>query len=328
MRARASRQFAPSAPRIFAGRVPAERLGPDLHEGAAMNEGAKTSRGAGLDPIETASRDEITALQFGRLQWSLEHAYTNVGHYRAAFDRVGVHPRDMKSLADLAAYPFLVKNHLREHYPFGLFAVPRESIARIHASSGTTGKPTVVGYTRNDIDTWAGLVARSIHAAGGRAGQIAHIAYGYGLFTGGLGAHYGAERLGLSVAPMSGGQTEKQVQLIQDFRPDLILVTPSYMLTIAEEFERQGLDCAASSLKIGIFGAEPGATRCARRSSDALASMRSTSMAFPRSWGRESRASASSRRTGRSSGKTTSTRRSSTPRRARCCRTASSCSPR
>ena len=222
-----------------------------------MKEGAKTARGAGLDPIETASRDEITALQLQRLKWSLEHAYTNVGHYRAAFDRAEVHPRDLRSLADLASYPFLVKNDLREHYPFGLFAVPRESIVRIHASSGTTGKPTVVGYTRNDIDTWAALVARSIHAAGGRAGQIAHIAYGYGLFTGGLGAHYGAERLGLSVVPMSGGQTEKQVQLIQDFRPDLIMVTPSYMLTIAEEFERQGLDCAASSLTIGIFGAEP-----------------------------------------------------------------------
>ena len=222
-----------------------------------MNEGAKAPRGVGLDPIETASRDEITALQLKRLKWSLEHAYTNVSHYREAFARAQVHPRDLNSLADLAAYPFLVKNDLREHYPFGLFAVPRESIVRIHASSGTTGKPTVVGYTRNDIDTWAGLVARSIHAAGGRAGQIAHIAYGYGLFTGGLGAHYGAERLGLSVVPMSGGQTEKQVQLIQDFRPDLIMVTPSYMLTIAEEFERQGLDCAASSLKVGIFGAEP-----------------------------------------------------------------------
>ena len=222
-----------------------------------MNEGAKAPRGVGLDPIETASRDEITALQLKRLKWSLEHAYTNVSHYREAFARAHVHPRDLNSLADLAAYPFLVKNDLREHYPFGLFAVPRESIVRIHASSGTTGKPTVVGYTRNDIDTWAGLVARSIHAAGGRAGQIAHIAYGYGLFTGGLGAHYGAERLGLSVVPMSGGQTEKQVQLIQDFRPDLIMVTPSYMLTIAEEFERQGLDCAASSLKVGIFGAEP-----------------------------------------------------------------------
>ena len=225
--------------------------------GTGMNEGARAPRGVGLDPIETASRDEITALQLKRLKWSLEHAYTNVSHYREAFARAQVHPRDLNSLADLAAYPFLVKNDLREHYPFGLFAVPRESIVRIHASSGTTGKPTVVGYTRNDIDTWAGLVARSIHAAGGRAGQIAHIAYGYGLFTGGLGAHYGAERLGLSVVPMSGGQTEKQVQLIQDFRPDLIMVTPSYMLTIAEEFERQGLDCAASSLKVGIFGAEP-----------------------------------------------------------------------
>ena len=222
-----------------------------------MTGGANTNRGVGLDPIETASRDEIAALQLERLRWSLDHAYANVSHYRAAFDRAHAHPRDLNSLADLAAYPFLVKDDLREHYPFGLFAVPRESIVRIHASSGTTGKPTVVGYTRNDIDTWAGLVARSIHAAGGRPGQIAHIAYGYGLFTGGLGAHYGAERLGLSVVPMSAGQTERQVQLIQDFRPDLIMVTPSYMLTIAEEFERQGLDCAASSLKTGIFGAEP-----------------------------------------------------------------------
>ncbi len=221
-----------------------------------MTEG-RTAPRVGLDAIETASRDELEALQLQRLKWSLAHAYANVAHYRAAFDAAGVHPADLRSLADLAAYPFLVKNDLREHYPFGLFAVPREKVVRIHASSGRTGKPTVVGYTRADIDTWAGLVARSIHAAGGRPGQIVHIAYGYGLFTGGLGAHYGAERLGLSVVPISGGQTEKQVQLIQDFRPDIIMVTPSYMLTIAEEFERQGLDCAASSLRTGIFGAEP-----------------------------------------------------------------------
>ncbi len=214
-------------------------------------------RRAGLDPIESASRDEIGALQLDRLRWSLDHAYRNVAHYRNAFDRAGVKPDDLRSLDDLSRFPFLVKNDLRENYPFGLFAVPRESIVRIHASSGTTGKPTVVGYTKRDIDTWAGLVARSIYAAGGRPGHIVHVSYGYGLFTGGLGAHYGAERLGCSVVPMSGGQTEKQVQLIRDFQPDVIMVTPSYMLTIAEEFERQGLDPAACSLKIGIFGAEP-----------------------------------------------------------------------
>ncbi len=211
----------------------------------------------GLDDIETASRDEITALQLKRLQWSVAHAYENVAHYRNVFDQAGVHPADIRSLADLAAFPLLAKSDLRDHYPYGLFAVPRARVARIHASSGTTGKPTVVGYTKNDIETWASLVARSIFAAGGRAGQIVHIAYGYGLFTGGLGAHFGAERLGCTVVPMSGGQTEKQVQLIVDFQPDIIMVTPSYMLTIAEEFERQGLDAVGSSLKIGIFGAEP-----------------------------------------------------------------------
>ena len=213
--------------------------------------------GRGLDAIETASRDELSALQLKRLKWSVNHAYQNVSHYRKVFDQAGAHPDDLKSLADLANFPTLAKSDLRDHYPFGLFAVPREQVVRIHASSGTTGKPTVVGYTRNDIDTWAGLVARSIYAAGGRPGHIVHIAYGYGLFTGGLGAHYGAERLGCSVVPMSGGQTEKQVQLILDFQPDLIMVTPSYMLTIAEEFERQGFDGAGCSLKIGIFGAEP-----------------------------------------------------------------------
>ncbi len=212
---------------------------------------------AGLDAIETASRDELTALQLERLRWSLDHAYRNVPHYRSAFDRAGARPDDVRSLADIAAFPFLVKSDLRENYPFGLFAVPRESVVRIHASSGTTGKPTVVGYTSNDIDTWAGLVARSIYAAGGRPGQIVHVAYGYGLFTGGLGAHYGAERLGCSVVPMSGGQTERQVQLIRDFRPDLIMVTPSYLLTIAEEFERQGLDGRTASLTTAICGAEP-----------------------------------------------------------------------
>jgi phenylacetate-CoA ligase len=211
----------------------------------------------GLDPIETASRDEISGLQLERLKWSVGHAYRNVEHYRKVFDQAGVHPDDIRDLSDLARFPFLNKSDLRDHYPFGLFAVPRQQVVRIHASSGTTGKPTVVGYTKQDIDNWAGLVARSIYAAGGRPGDIVHVAYGYGLFTGGLGAHYGAERLGCSVVPMSGGQTEKQVQLITDFQPDIIMVTPSYMLTIAEEFARLGLDSRGCSLRIGIFGAEP-----------------------------------------------------------------------
>src|SRR6266576_2071533 len=210
-----------------------------------------------LEPIETASRDELSALQLSRLRWSLKHAYDNVPHYRNAFERAGVHPDDCKTLSDLARFPFTVKTDLRDNYPFGMFAVPREQVVRIHASSGTTGKPTVVGYTKNDIDTWATVMARSIRAAGGRAGDIVHVAYGYGLFTGGLGAHYGAERLGATVIPMSGGQTEKQVQLIADFKPDIIMVTPSYMLAIAEEMERQGIDPRTSSLSIGIFGAEP-----------------------------------------------------------------------
>ena len=210
-----------------------------------------------LDPIETASRDEITALQLQRLRWTLQHAYDQVPHYRQRFDAVGVHPADLKSLQDLAKFPFTTKQDLRENYPFGMFAVPREQVVRVHASSGTTGKPTVVGYTRQDIDHWADLVARSIRAGGGRPGDIVHVAYGYGLFTGGLGAHYGAERLGCTVIPMSGGQTEKQVQLIIDFRPDIIMVTPSYMQVIVEQMQRQGLDPRASSLKIGIFGAEP-----------------------------------------------------------------------
>ncbi len=210
-----------------------------------------------LEPIERASKDELQALQLQRLQWSLRHAYDNVAHYKAAFDAAGVHPDDLKTLADLARFPFTGKKELRENYPFGMFAVPQDRVVRVHASSGTTGKPTVVGYTQNDIDTWAGVVARSIRAAGGRRGDMVHIAYGYGLFTGGLGAHYGAERLGCTVIPMSGGQTEKQVQLIQDFKPSIIMVTPSYMLNIVEEFQRQGLDAAASSLKVGIFGAEP-----------------------------------------------------------------------
>jgi len=210
-----------------------------------------------LEPIERASRDELQALQLQRLQRTLAHAYDNVAHYRRAFDAKGVHPSDCRTLADIARFPFTAKADLRANYPFGMFAVPRERVVRVHASSGTTGKPTVVGYTRHDIDTWADLVARSIRASGGRAGDIVHVAYGYGLFTGGLGAHYGAERLGCTVIPMSGGQTEKQVQLIRDFEPDIIMVTPSYMQVIIEEFERQRIDPRSMSIKVGIFGAEP-----------------------------------------------------------------------
>jgi phenylacetate-CoA ligase len=210
-----------------------------------------------LEPIETASRDEIAALQLQRLKWSLTHAYTNAPFYRARFDQAGVHPDDLRTLADLAKFPFTVKSDLRDTYPFGMFAVPRERIARLHASSGTTGKPTVVGYTAQDLDTWANLVARSIRASGGRPGDIVHVAYGYGLFTGGLGAHYGAEKLGCTVVPVSGGMTERQVTLIQDFKPRIIMVTPSYMLSILDEFRRQGIDPRDSSLAVGIFGAEP-----------------------------------------------------------------------
>jgi len=211
----------------------------------------------GLHAIESASRDEIVDLQTRRLQWTLHHVYANVPHYKAKFDAAGVHPDDFKSLADLAKFPFTTKQDLRDNYPYGMFAVPREQVVRIHASSGTTGKPTVVGYTQKDIDTWADLIARSIHASGGRKGDIVHVAYGYGLFTGGLGAHYGAEKLGCTVIPMSGGQTEKQVQLICDFKPDIIMVTPSYMLNIADEFRRQGIDPKSTKLRIGIHGAEP-----------------------------------------------------------------------
>ncbi|WP_334016868.1 phenylacetate--CoA ligase PaaK [Burkholderia gladioli] len=210
-----------------------------------------------LEPIETASRDELQALQLERLKWSLGHAYQHSPVYRRKFDEAGVHPDQLTTLADLSRFPFTTKSDLRDNYPFGMFAVPQARISRIHASSGTTGKPTVVGYTARDIDTWANLVARSIRAAGARRGDKVHVSYGYGLFTGGLGAHYGAERAGLTVIPFGGGQTEKQVQLIQDFRPDIIMVTPSYMLSIADEMERQGLDPRASSLRIGIFGAEP-----------------------------------------------------------------------
>ncbi|MDQ2150211.1 phenylacetate--CoA ligase PaaK [Alcaligenaceae bacterium A4P071] len=211
----------------------------------------------GLDAIEHASRDEIEALQLKRLKWTLAHAYDNVPHYKAAFDAAGVHPGDLKQLSDISKFPFTTKADLRNNYPYGMFAVPREQISRIHASSGTTGKPTVVGYTKSDLDNWANLVARSIRAGGGRAGDIVHIAYGYGLFTGGLGAHYGAERLGCTVIPMSGGQTEKQVQLIADFKPDIIMVTPSYFCNILEEMKRQGHEPRDSSLRLGIFGAEP-----------------------------------------------------------------------
>lgn len=210
-----------------------------------------------LDPMKSASVDELRQHQLNRLRWTLQHAYDNVPTYRQKFDALGVHPDDLSSLADLAKFPFTVKSDLRENYPFGMFAVPRERIARVHASSGTTGQPTVVGYTANDIDTWANLVARSISAAGGRPSDRVHISYGYGLFTGGLGAHYGAERLGCTVIPMSGGQTEKQVQLIKDFEPDIIMVTPSYMLNIADELDRQGVDPRKLPLRLGIFGAEP-----------------------------------------------------------------------
>ncbi len=210
-----------------------------------------------LDPIEIASLDEIRALQLDRLKWSVRHAYENVRMYKQRFDEAGVHPDDLHELSDLAKFPFTYKNDLRDNYPFGLFAVPRSEIIRVHASSGTTGKPTVVGYTKGDIDNWADLVARSLRASGLRKGDMVHNAYGYGLFTGGLGAHYGIERLGATVVPMSGGQTEKQVGLITDLRPDGIMVTPSYMLNILEQFRKAGLDPRECSLKVGVFGAEP-----------------------------------------------------------------------
>jgi phenylacetate-CoA ligase len=210
-----------------------------------------------LEPIEKASPQQLRALQLERLQWSLRHAYDNVPHYRAKFDAAGVKPQDCRALEDLARFPFTSKSDLRDTYPFGLFAVPMDRIVRIHASSGTTGKPTVVGYTARDIDTWTQVMARSIRAAGARPGDKVHVAYGYGLFTGGLGAHYGAEHLGLAVIPLGGGMTERQVQLIGDFQPQIIMVTPSYMLAIADEMERQGLDPRKSSLRVGIFGAEP-----------------------------------------------------------------------
>ena len=219
------------------------------------------SRGRGYsaetDQVERASRDEIVALQTRRMAWSLKHAYDNVAHYKRAFDKTGVHPSDFRELADLGKFPFTTKADLRDNYPFNMFAVPREDLVRVHASSGTTGKPIVVGYTQADINLWSEVMARSIRAAGGRRGMIIHNAYGYGLFTGGLGVHYGAERLGCTVVPVSGGMTERQVQLINDFKPDIITVTPSYMLAIMDEFKRQRLDPRQSSLRFGIFGAEP-----------------------------------------------------------------------
>jgi phenylacetate-CoA ligase len=218
---------------------------------------ATASAPGGLEPIETASEDELRSLQLERLRRSLRHAYENVPHYRRLFDISAIHPDDCEDLSDLAKFPFTSKDDLRDNYPFGMFAVPREQVARIHASSGTTGRATVVGYTLQDLDTWASVMARSIRTAGGRPGHIVHVAYGYGLFTGGLGAHYGAEKLGCTVIPVSGGMTERQVTLIRDFQPDIIMVTPSYMLNIIDEMEKQGLDPARSSLKYGIFGAEP-----------------------------------------------------------------------
>ncbi|NEE01249.1 phenylacetate--CoA ligase PaaK [Phytoactinopolyspora halotolerans] len=225
------------------------------HDGVPSSRPTTTS--TDLDTAERLSIDELRALQLERLQWTLRHAYEHVPHYRRAFDAAGVHPSDCSTLDDLARFPYTTKDDLRENYPFGMFAVPREQVSRIHASSGTTGRPTVVGYTAADLETWASVVARSIRAAGGRPGDIVHVAYGYGLFTGGLGAHYGAEKLGCTVVPASGGMTTRQVQLINDFTPTIIMLTPSYMLTLLDEFERQGLDPRASSLKVGIFGAEP-----------------------------------------------------------------------
>lgn len=215
------------------------------------------TRRIGLDPIEHASRDELAALQLSRMRWSLTHAYNGNPHYKAKFDAAGVHPDDLRHLEDLRRFPFTTKQDLRAGYPFGFFAIPKEKIVRLHASSGTTGKPTVVGYSAADIDMWSRVVARSIHAAGGRAGMTCHVAYGYGLFTGGLGAHYGAERLGCTVIPMSGGNTARQVELIRDFEPQIIMVTPSYMLALLDEFRQQHIDTGATSLRIGIFGAEP-----------------------------------------------------------------------
>jgi len=230
----------------------------------------RTPRKENLEPIERASVDELRALQLSRLQWSLRHAYDNVPQYRKMFESHGVHPGDLRSLEDLARFPFTDKATLRDNYPFDMFAVPRERIARIHASSGTTGRPTVVGYTKEDVHTWARLMARSIRASGGRPGDRVHVAYGYGLFTGGLGAHYGAEELGCTVIPVSGGMTERQVMLIKDFEPEIIMVTPSYLLAIVDEMRRQGVDPRETSLQVGIFGAEPWTQDLRREIEDTL----------------------------------------------------------
>lgn len=229
-----------------------------------------TPRPETLDPIERASRDEITALQTGRLRWSLNHAYANVPFYRKSFDAAGVHPDDLKTPDDLARFPFTVKSDLRASYPFDMFAVPRNKIARIHASSGTTGQPTVVGYTKADLEVWGSVVARSLRASGMKTGDLLHNAYGYGLFTGGLGIHLGADALGLTTVPVSGGMTARQVRLIEDFRPDGITVTPSYALSVLDEYVRQGLDPRASSLQVGIFGAEPWTNAMRREIEDAF----------------------------------------------------------
>ena len=230
-----------------------------------------------LDPIETASLDELRSLQTERLRATIQHTYANVAHYREAWDAAGVHPDDVRELSDLAKLPLTSKADLRANYPFGMFAVPREQVVRVHASSGTTGQPTVVGYTAEDVDMWASVMARSIRAAGGRPGDVLHNAYGYGLFTGGLGAHYGAEKLGCTVVPVSGGMTERQVRLISDFGPRIIMVTPSYMLAIVDEMRRQGLDPRESSLQIGIFGAEPWTDQMRGEMEGSSASTRSTS---------------------------------------------------
>ncbi|MFQ5438247.1 MAG: phenylacetate--CoA ligase, partial [Paracoccaceae bacterium] len=216
-----------------------------------------TPRKQDLDPIEIASRDEIAALQLERMKWSLRHAWDNVAHYKASFDAAGVHPDDLVSLSDLAKFPFTVKKDLRDNYPFGMFAVPRQQVMRVHASSGTTGQPTVVGYTGGDLEMWAGVVARCLRACGVQRGDVLHNAYGYGLFTGGLGIHAGAEVLGVTQIPVSGGMTPRQVRLIEDFRADAITVTPSYILSILDEYRAQGLDPRKSPLKVGVFGAEP-----------------------------------------------------------------------
>ncbi|MEV4545343.1 AMP-binding protein [Micromonospora echinaurantiaca] len=272
----------------------------------------RTPRPEELEPIERAGVDELRALQLQRLRWSLRHAYDNVPHYRRAFEAAGVHPDDCRELADLARFPLTGKAELRENYPFGMFAVPRERIARLHASSGTTGRPTVVGYTAADLKTWARLMARSIRASGGRPGDRVHVAYGYGLFTGGLGAHYGAEELGCTVIPVSGGMTERQVLLIRDFEPEVIMVTPSYMLAIVDEMERQGVDPRGTSLRVGIFGAEPW-TEDMRREMERRLDMHAVDIyGLSEVMGPGWPTSAWRPRTACTCGRTTSTRRSST----------------